>query len=112
MVEDGSLCGRDGGEDFDFGVGVDAFVEPGIFELVGGDHAVPVLVAELVLGCELGDMDWVRIPRTSSAVKRVGYSMPSISEPGSGSMRVMMLVGITARTTDRIVASSVLRMSR
>ena len=45
--------------DFDFGVGVDAFVEPGVFELVGGDHAVPVLVAELVFDGELGDVGWV-----------------------------------------------------
>ena len=44
----------EGGHDFDFGVGVDALVEPGVFELVGGDHAVPVLVAELVLGGEFG----------------------------------------------------------
>ena len=37
-------------------VGVDAFVEPGVFKLVGGDHAVPVLMAELVLGGELGEV--------------------------------------------------------
>ncbi len=42
--------------DFDLGVGVDAFVEPRVFELVGGDHAVPVLMAELVFGGLLGDV--------------------------------------------------------
>jgi hypothetical protein len=31
-----------------FAVAVDAFVEPGFFKFIGGDHAVPILVAELV----------------------------------------------------------------
>ena len=35
-------------ESFDFGVGVDAFIEPGVFELVRCNHAVPILVAELM----------------------------------------------------------------
>ena len=43
-------------EHFDFGVAVDAFVHPRIFEFVGGDHAVPVLVAEFVLHDDFGSV--------------------------------------------------------
>ena len=58
-VEEGGVAAEDGAEDFDLGVGVDAFVEPGVFELVGRDHAVPVLMAELVFGGLLGDVGGV-----------------------------------------------------
>ena len=58
-VEEGGVGAEDGIKDFDLGVGVDAFVEPGVLELVGGDHAVPVLVAELVFGGDLGDVGGV-----------------------------------------------------
>ena len=34
--------------DFAFAVAVDALVEPGFFKFIGGDHAVPILVAKLV----------------------------------------------------------------
>ena len=37
------------------GVVVEALVEPGLLELVGADHAVPVLVAELVDRHDLDD---------------------------------------------------------
>src|SRR5437660_1553190 len=33
---------------FDFGISVDAFIEPGFLKLVCGDHRIPVLVSELV----------------------------------------------------------------
>ncbi len=39
---------------FRFHVAVDAFVEPGFFEFVRRHHAVPVLMAEFMLGDEFG----------------------------------------------------------
>ena len=61
-VEERVVRAEDRCEGSDFRVGVDAFIEPGVFELVGRDHAVPVLMAELVHGGELGEVGRV-VPR-------------------------------------------------
>ena len=48
---------KNGIHHFDFGVAVDALVHPGLFEFVGGDHAVPVLVSEFMLDDDLRKFD-------------------------------------------------------
>ena len=66
--------------DFHFRVAVDALVEPGFFEFVGGDHAVPILVSEFMFG----DKFWAEhatcgMFHAVSRVIRVGYSIPPAS---------------------------------
>ena len=47
-VEIGGVPAEESGHHFGFTVAVDAFIEPRLLELVGRDHAIPVLVAKLV----------------------------------------------------------------
>src|ERR1700721_377146 len=48
-IEDRGIAAQGGGETLALGIGVDALVKPGVFELLRGDHAIPILVAELML---------------------------------------------------------------
>src|SRR5580700_1992403 len=53
-INDRSVFSVERSHGFGFHVAVDALVEPGVFEFVGGDHAVPILMAEFVIDDILG----------------------------------------------------------
>ena len=59
-VQDGCVLAQNRIQNLDFGVAVDAFVHPGVLKFVGGHHAVPVLVSELVLHDDLHQVEAVR----------------------------------------------------
>ena len=62
IADVGSLFAEQAVEDFDLGVGVDAFVEPCLLKLIGSHHSVPILMAKLVLGDDFVEIDLVGNP--------------------------------------------------
>ena len=71
-IHDGSFLAVERVHYFHFGVAVDAFVEPSVFEFVGGDHAVPILVAEFVFGDDFGSEQAVRHPPRGACRNQCG----------------------------------------